>query len=173
MVVKLQLNFDKNLIGNIVILLSLILLIVCIAMQANLMMDTFLHSGEFVEWNGNKYSPPPDVKAEVTQDTLKFDSPYDSHDLELKKTKDQTNFNKYIAGDDVTASIQTPYNTTHTLILNEGKKFGAIVANDEFENTDDGTIKLKGNPEIIELTFKNADLSFILSVTNPVQDLGG
>lgn len=161
----MKLNLDKNLIGNIVILASLILLLVCIAMEVNLMVDSTINAGQPVEWNGVLFSPSPDVEVEVTADTLRFDSPYDSHDVELKKTKDQSNFNQYIGGDNIFDCWQTPYNETHTLIVNDGKNFAVIIANDDFDDAD-GPVVLKGNPDLVEVTF--SDSQFLISAINPV-----
>ena len=163
----MQFNLDKNLIGNIVILVSLILLLVCVAMEVNMMTESAMNMGGTVEWNGIRFSPPSDVKAEVTADTLTFDSPYDSHDMELKKTTDQTNFNKYIGGENIyNGCWNTPYNDTHTMFVNDAQKFAIIIANDDFDDSG-GSVVLKGNPNLIEVTFNNVE--FMLSASYPTR----
>lgn len=167
-VLKLQLkNLDKNLIGNIVIIISIILVFLCIGLvwMSNVT-EVFESVDSQVEWNGAKYMVPGDAEATVSDDSLIIESPYETHNVQLKKTKDLSNYKKNIEGD--YGSGYSDFNSTHIMISNDKLKYAAIVPKDtvDFESVDN-LYQIKGNPEIIEVTGGDSMymISFVSSAT--------
>lgn len=155
-------NLDKNLVGNIVIIVSLILVFICIAMIiTSSVSDTRVDT---VEWNGLKYFVHDDSEAKVTDDSLIVTSSFSAHNLKLIKTSDLTNYNKNIRDDWQNVGVST-FNETHDFYLNSKLNYGAIVPHEAREKLNGDPYKLKGNPEIIEVTGENSEymMSFVSS----------
>lgn len=143
-------DFDKNLIGNIVILISLVLVIICIFL---ILTSAVNNVNNPVEWNGYEYLLEPDMQVEVNkEDTLKITSPYAKHNIELKLTKDQTNFKKYL-GSDLQTFADYEINGNYKFV-EAFNGYGAIVPSDalELKQTNDGQsyYVLKENTEFVE-----------------------
>lgn len=114
-----------------------------------------------VKWNGVSYRVPGDCQYCATEDSLIVTSPYHSHNIELKKTKDLTNFNKNLQKQYVTAM---PINSTHKMLSNSGSNYGAIVASGDLSPLGDNPYNLKKNSEIVEVHWQNSNFmnSFII-----------
>lgn len=159
-------NLDANLIGNIVILLSIVLVIMCVFMIIT-STATNLTTDSRVEWNGYRYFLEADSNVEVnTDDTLKITSPYSTHNIELKKTRDQSNFKNHFGGGN-TIFAEWDYNSTHKCISDESdpnKVYAVIVPSDAIEMKT-GHYTLKENTEFIEVNAEDSSYmpSFISS----------
>jgi flagellar basal body-associated protein FliL len=153
-------KLNKNLLGNIVIIISILLVILCLAM---IMISGPMGIKE-VEWEGDGYNYmlSSDMEYSMDENTFNITSPYDANNYEMKKTDDLSNFNEHLKVS--SNSYSTERNLTHTLIVNEKDNYAAIVPTDSFKPTKTG-FKLTGNPEIIEIKTKNVEglMSFILS----------
>lgn len=142
-------NLDKNLLGNIIILVSLILVIICFFMIITSSVTGVLNTTQ-AEWNGYKYFIESDSQVEEnSSDVLKITSPYSTHNIELRKTKDQTAFNEHFNSEDGMWS-KSEYNSTHTYLSDDSNPFAVIVPNDALEMKD-GHYVLKENTEFIEV----------------------
>ncbi len=103
-----------------------------------------------VEWNGYKYMIESESQVvENTSDVLKITSPHPTHNIELRKTKDQSTFNKHFDTDSGMWS-ESEYNSTHLYIADDANPYAVIVANDAVEMKD-GKYVLKENTEFIEV----------------------
>jgi hypothetical protein len=119
-----------------------------------------------VEWNGYSYFLESDSQVEVnTADTLKITSSYGVHNIELKKTKDQTNFKKELGADQDMFS-ESEYNSTHRYISNDMDNYGVIVPNDAIK-MENGHYVMKDNTEFIEVTGENS--MYMISFTTSHQ----
>ena len=161
-----KLNLDKNLIGNVVIIVSVLLVLACFFMVLTTDVVNQTAPSE-VEWNGFRYLHfEPDNTVEINnEDTLKVTSQYPSHCIELKKTKDQTNFKEHFGKDGSNAGV-SDYNDTHKLMDSmSGDPYAAIVPNDAYEFKG-GHYELKENTEFIEVIGGGSDyrMSFLYSV---------
>ena len=160
---QLQLkNLDKNLIGNAIILISIVLVVICIGMI--LTASSMNSTPNDVEWNGFNYYIPQDSQATVTDDSLIVTSSYSGHNVELKKTTDLANYKSNIQKDFANVE-KIVYNDTHDFYLNRGMNYGALVPNDAVDGPNADPYKIKENTEIIEITGGNPDYmdSFIAS----------
>ena len=156
-------NLDNNLIGNIVIFISLILVIICFFMVITSNVTTSVDASQ-VEWNGYQYFLESDANVEMnTEDTLKITSPYSTHNIELKKTKDQTTFNKHFGSQSAGMWAENDYDDTHKYLSDESDSYAVIVPNDAIEMKD-GKYVIKENTEFIEII--GEDPSFMMSFTS-------
>ena len=159
---KLQLkNLDKNLIGNIVIILSVILVFLCIGLiMISSITEAFSSAESTVTWDGHDFMIPGDSEATVTEDSLIVTSPYATHNVEIKKTKDLSNYKKNIEGQYDCGYFDV--NSTHVMISNDKLNYAAIVPKDSVDfKSVDNLYQIKGNPQIIEMT--GGDSSYMMS----------
>ena len=114
-----------------------------------------------VNWNGVTYMVPADCEYCATEDSLIVTSPYHSHNIELKKTKDFTNFNKNLQKQTV---VTMHLNNTHNLYMNPTSNYGAIVLRDDVSPVGDNPYNLKKNSEIVDVHWQNTNFmnSFVL-----------
>ena len=144
-------KLDKNLVGNIVIMVSILLVLACFA----LIMISGPFSMDSVKWEGDGYTYvlSSDMKYEKDENTFNITSSYEPNNYKLKKTTDQTNFRKFFKNSGLD-SYYTPRNLTHTIIVNQEENFAVIVPTESFKTTDRG-FELNGTPEIIEIQAKD------------------
>ena len=147
-------KLNKNLLGNVVIIVSILLVLLCLAM---LMVSGPLSITE-VKWDGDGYTYmiTPDMEYTMDENSFNITSPYDSNNFQMKKTNDLSNYNKHLGYTDLNNVYHTPRNLSHTYIVNTADNYVAIVPTDSFKMVENG-YKLKGNPEIIEIETKSAD----------------
>lgn len=156
-------KLNKNLVGNIVIMVSILLVLSCFA----LIMISGPMGIETVKWEGDGYTYilTSDMKYQMDENTFNVTSPYEPNNYMMKKTNDQTNFRKYFKNS-LTDAYSTPRNLTHTILVNGQENFAVIVPTESFKTTDRG-YELNGTPEIIEIQMKDSSgiASFILGST--------
>lgn len=154
-------KLNKNLVGNIVIFVSILLVLACFA----LIMISGPLSMESVKWEGDGYTYilTSDMKYEKDNTSFNITSPVEANNIKLIKTTNQSNFRKYFKNSALDC-YYTPRNLTHTIIVNEEENFAAIVPTNSFKSTDRG-FELNGTPEIIEIHTKDIKgiVSFISS----------
>ena len=153
-------NLDKNMLGNIIIIVSILLVFLCF------FLIMFSTQSEFVTWKGDGYTYmiSSDMDYSISDDSFNVTSPYADNNFEFKKTTNQSNFNKYLKKSFEDNCYYTNRNGTHTLIVNEDDKFAVIIPSQSFKATTDG-YELNGTTEIIEIHANNMNnlLSFINS----------
>ena len=156
-------NLNKNLVGNIIIIISLIVVLSTVVL---LIMSSFSNSSETVEWNGMKCFVQPDAEYSIEGDSFIMKSPFKTHNLELRKTKDLTNYKDNIQTSS-NGVAKSSYNSTHSFIISYKNNYGAIVPTDAIDRQKGDPYNLKDNTEIIEVTGENSDYmqSFIASTT--------
>lgn len=160
---------NKNLIGNIVIAVSIILVIICIFMcyttqEANSHSDS-------LNWNDMHFILIQGLTSdEKTNDTIKFSGGYGRHNIEVHKTNDLTRYNQYIGDTNTSSHIKSgfmrmSFNDTHNMeCINDGGTWYAFVIP---KNPDNNTYaKLEGNPTIYE--FSCPDKDFLISFTHSI-----
>ena len=113
-------KLNKNLVGNIVIMVSILLVLACFA----LIMISGPFNMESVKWEGDGYTYilSSDMKYEKDENTFNITSSYGPNNYKLKKTTDQTNFRKYFKNT-ILDCYSTPRNLTHTIIVNPDENF--------------------------------------------------
>ncbi|MBQ2652716.1 MAG: hypothetical protein IJF83_04105 [Methanobrevibacter sp.] len=135
-----------------IIIISLILVFLCIALV--MMVYPANSNLERVEWNGMTCFIEQDSAYTFDNTTFTLTSPFPSHNLQLKKTRDSTNYDDNIR-DDFNGVTKVDYNATHCFLLNAKNKYGAIVPNDAIIKSAGDPYKLEDNTEIIEVTGEN------------------
>lgn len=164
---------EKNSIGRIIFVISLILVIVCFVMVASTTLSNSMGSND-VEWNNMTFLMESSMTYEESEDSINFTGQFDSENVEIRFTNDTSNYNNSVVADDMSI-YSTPFNRTHIKIVVPSKNCIFIVPNeiindkaladsailDEGENL----YALKGNGRIIEMTGSDIDFmeSFILS----------
>ena len=122
-----------------------------------------------VVWNGNRYFLEADSNVEVnTDDTLKITSPYSTHNIELKKTRDQTTFNQYL-GKDLDTTAEMDYNDTHKYISDDADGYAIIVPKDAVE-MNAGHYVIRNNTEFIEVI--GDDPMYMITFTSSYEEVG-
>ena len=155
----------KNLIGNIVIIISIIVVIVSAYMVTSLQHDK-MYNTDNLDWNGMHIILIEGMTvAEQTDDYLKLTGGYGRHDVEIKKTNDLSRFNDLVGNSKKRTSYA--FNDTHKVIsVDTGEyTYSAIVPKDAIDNSTKS--KLIGNPTIYEVTCPDGSflISFIGSIT--------
>lgn len=158
-------NLNKDLLGNIVIIVSFILVIICIGMIIS-MEPINQQNTSFAEWDGMNYIISPDSEYSVSYDSLIVTSSFEGHNIELKKTKDLSVYDTNIRNpiEDVEVSS---FNSTHDLYVNRKLSYGAIIPKEAVDGSNNDPYKLMDNTEIIEVICSNPDYinSFLGSAT--------
>ena len=156
-VFKLNLkNIDKNMIENIIVIVSAMLVIICFFLIITTSVTTTPNANQ-VEWDGYMYYIEADETVEINdENTLKITSPYDTHNIELKKTTDQSLFKKYLGSDNISMFSEYPYNDTHMYVsVESGTPYAVIVPNDAIKM--DGThYVIKEGTTFIEVIGKDS-----------------
>ena len=157
----------KNLIGNIVIIISIIVVIVSAYMVTSLQHDK-MYNTDNLDWNGMHIILIEGMTVvEQTDDYLKLTGGYGRHDVEIKKTNDLSRYNDLIGNSKSNAKVD--FNDTHKLIYATGNGSHSancmfIVPKDAIDNS--SVKKINGNPTIYEITCPDKDflLSFVMSI---------
>lgn len=160
-----MMELDKNFMGSIVIIISLSLLFLCIGQLICSFDDSF---DESVNWNGLNYILPPNSEYNMTNDSLIITSSIDEYNIELFRTNDLIEYNKYIAKN-ITNCVSYSFNSTHTLLINEKNCYAAIIPTESIkDNPSSNPYTIQDNSEIIEVKAKNAKYieSFLNSAYN-------
>lgn len=154
---------NKNLIGNIVIIISIILVASCIYMLFSEEHEQ-MYNTEHMNWNGFRFTLSQGLVCEESNnDSFKLVGKYsDKQNIQCNKTTDLTRYNKFIRNGKNAASIEI--NNTHKLIkaTTDDGAYAAIIPIDAIN----GTYKnLTGTPTIYEFTCKDEHflLSFLMS----------
>ena len=171
---------NKNLIGNIVIIISIIIVILTAYMIYSSQMEE-MYSTDDVIWNGMDIILFEGLTVdEQTDDVLKLSGRYGINKVEIKKTTDLTRYNKLIGDTDGLDHIEYEFNDTHTVMATSDNTYCAVVPNDALESSSDSVfdtdnLKLKGNPVIYEFTCDNGEflVSFMGSITQAKDSSGG
>lgn len=164
----MDLKNNKNLIGNIVIIISIILVVICVFMCFTTQ-QTNSHSTT-QNWNDMHFILIQGLVCdENTDDMIKFSGGYGRHDIEINKTTDPSRYNQYIGDTNTSEHIQngffrTSFNDTHSLEFIEiDNKWHAflIPKNDNATST-----KLKDGTTIYE--FSCPEREFLISFTHSI-----
>ena len=158
----------KDLIGNIVIIVSIIIVIITIFMCVTTH-ESNSHS-DSLNWNDMHFILIQGVTCnEKTNDTIKFSGGYGRHDIEVKKG-DASRYNQYI-GDTNSSNhikngfIKTSFNDTHDMeFIKIDDCYHAFV----FPKNPNGETgkKLDGNITVYEFTCP--DREFLMSFTHSI-----
>ena len=154
---------NKNLIGNIVIIISIILVASCIYMLFSEQHEQ-MYNTEHMNWNGFRFTLSQGLVCEESNnDSFKLVGKYsDKQNIQCNKTSDLTRYNKYILNGNMS---KMEYNTTHKLLMvdTDGGAYAAIVPADSIN----GIKELTGTPTIYEFTCKDKQflISFLMSAS--------
>lgn len=148
----MQSKNNTKLANKVIIIISLILVILCIALV--MMVYPANSHLEKVEWNGMRCFIEQDSSYSIDNDTFTLTSPFPSHNLQLKKTRDLTNYDDYLRND-YNGVTKVDYNSTHCFLFKAENKYGAIVPIDAIRKSSGDPYKLEDNTEIIEVTGSN------------------
>ena len=155
-------NINKNLLGSIVIIVSLLLVFSCVAMLIFSQPDSY---GGQVKWNGLTFVLPPDSTYASNNQSFIVNSSINSYNIIVDKTTNLNDYNSYIASD-VTGTTESSYNSTHRLLMNKESCYAAIVEDELIkDNPSSNPYVLNDNVEIVEFRGKDAKYmaSFISS----------
>ncbi|WP_405308419.1 hypothetical protein [Methanobrevibacter sp.] len=164
----MALKNNKNLIGNIVIIVSIILVAICIFMCFTTHQNNT--NSDSLNWNDMHFILIQGIVCdEKTDDMIKFSGGYGRHDIEVNKTNDPNRYNQYIGDTNTSEHIKngffrTNFNDTNSMeyIEIDGKWHAFVIP-----KNDNGTSeKLKGHPTIYE--FSCPDKDFLISFTHSI-----
>ena len=164
------LDGKRNMIGNVVIVLSIIVVIICIMNVASIEHDA-TYNTQSVDWNGLHFILIEGLVVESqTNDTITFKSNYEKHNIQVRMTDDYTEYNERVGHLDKSERlnggvVRIPFNSSHYLIKRQDSQgvYEVLVPYESLPklNGSDNPYEIQGNPTIIE--FKGQDPEFIQS----------